>query len=274
MVTSLLTALAHSSVLPLGARFRKVPEGREGEVLVFFPLAGLIAAALPAAVLVLALRPLGLSRELAAALALVAMVAVTGAANLINLAATADAIGSGKSGPEPLEVDPAERVGAYGIVAVGLVLLVKFAALAALVSDMGRGTVLSLPGMVLAVLLAAALSRWAAVVLAAYSEYARPEGGPDEWMIRYCGAREFRWSLVLVVILVAGVISAWMLGRSQLGWLKVVLAAFGCFAVGLVGSMYLEKRFGGITSRQLGAVTEVAEVLALAVCALPTAQFG
>jgi adenosylcobinamide-GDP ribazoletransferase len=270
MITSLLTALTHSSALPLGSRFRKVTEGREGEVLVFFPLAGLIAGAVPAAVLVLALRPLGLSQGLSAALAIVAMAAVTGAANLVNLAATADAIGSGKSGAEPLNVDPAERVGAYGIAAVVLALLVKFTALTALISDM----VLSFPGMVLAIVLVAALSRWAAVVLAAYSEYARPEGGPDEWMIRYCGAREFRWSLVLVAILAAGVVSAWMLGKSQLGWSKVILATFGCFAVGLVGSMYLERRFGGVTSRQLGAATEIAEVLALVMCALPTARFG
>jgi len=68
-----------------------------------------------------------------------------------------------------LEVMREPRVGAAGASAVVLVLLVKYAALAALRGELGESTV----GLVLALLLVGCLGRWAAVVLAAYSEYAR-----------------------------------------------------------------------------------------------------
>jgi cobalamin synthase len=51
----------------------------------------------------------------------------------------------------------------------------------------------------------------------------------------------------------------------------VVLVAIGCLAVAYFASLYFEKRFGGVTGRQLGAAIEVAETVALVICAMPVA---
>jgi adenosylcobinamide-GDP ribazoletransferase len=267
MLTSLFTAVSHLSVIPLGARFKKVAEGREGEVLVFFPFAGLIIGVVPAVVLVLASWLVLPNSLLPAALAVVAMAVVTGGANLVGLAGTADSAASRRPGAEALSNDPLEKIAAPGAVAVALALLVKFAAVASM-TQVAVGQP-STYGAIIAILLASTLGRWAAVVLAAYTEYAHPEGGDDEWMVRYCAAREFRWALVPVAAVTGLAVVASLVNYSQLSWLQVVLASIAALVVAYSAFLYFERRFGGVTGRQLRAVMEVAEAAVLAVCAMP-----
>ena len=277
MLTSLRTAVGHLSIIPLGSQARKVAEGREGEVLVFFPFAGLLVGVAPAAVLVLATLATHRGSLLAAALTVAAMALVTGAANLVNLAATTDAVASGLPRTEALAEHNGDRLAAPGAVAMALSLLVKFGAIMGLTSALEvtgdwRSSTGFLVGAIVAILLASTLGRWAAVVLAAYSEYARPEGGEDEWMVRYCGAREFRWVLVPVAAVSAAAAAAGLLKYSQLGWLQVVLAVLGALAVAYFASLFFERRFGGVTGRQMGAVAELAETATLAICAMSALQ--
>ncbi|HOX07397.1 MAG TPA: adenosylcobinamide-GDP ribazoletransferase [Planctomycetota bacterium] len=274
MLTSLRTAVCHLSVIPVGVRFRKVPEGREGEVLVFFPFAGLLIGMVPAAILVLATLATSRGSWLAAALTAAAFVLVSGAAGLMDLAATVDAAASDRPGAEALTEDPGRHIGPHGTVAIALSLLIRFGALTtltlpvAVTSESGAAYAASLAGAVIAVLLACTLGRWAAVVLAAYSEYVRPEGGEDEWMVRYCGAREFRWVLVPVAAVAGAAVAASLLKYTQLGWLQVIVAVLAALGTAYLASLYFEKRFGGITGRQLGAVTDVAETAVLTICAM------
>jgi adenosylcobinamide-GDP ribazoletransferase len=279
MFRSLLTAISHLSVIPLGAGARRVAEGREGEILVFFPFAGLLVGIVPALVLQLTSMVTVPGSPLPAALTVAAFALVTGAANLVNLAATADSAASGRAGSEALNNDPLERIAAPGAAAVGLVLLVKFAALVSLAGGnvpataaLPGGKAASMAGALTAILLAATLSRWAAVVLAAYSEYARPEGGDDEWMVRYCGARELRWSLVPAGAVVAFAALGGWASIEALSWVQVILATIGCLLTAYVASLYFERRFGGVIGRQLGAVIELAETVALVICAMPAAR--
>lgn len=277
MVNSLLTAVKHLSILPLGSRYKKVVEGREGEVLVFFPLAGFLIALAPASVLVLAWFLTPTPSPLPAALAVAALALIGGGANLINLAGTTDAAVSSKSGANALDTDPAERIGAAGALAMSLALLVKFAALMSMTNSLPQAEIPSmglgpLTSVIMAVILAVVLGRWAMVILAAYTEYARPEGGDDEWMVRYCTVRELRWSLAPALFLTVLPIIAWMYDRSQLGWIRVLMALGACWALSLLGSIFFEKRFGGVTGRQLGAVAELTETAALVICAMPAAK--
>lgn len=246
MITSLLLALGLLSVIPTGTR-RESLEGREGSVLVLFPVAGLLLGAFPAAVLGLSVRLLGLPGPLAAILAVLTLALLTGGRHLRDLAATADSLARQEAAPA------GGAVGSAGAAAVFLVLLAKVSAL----TCTAPGAVIR--EQLLPLLLAAALARWTAVVLAAYSDYAKPEGGSGEWAVRYCGAREMLWSLLLVGLMVVGI----GLGTMEGSRWQAVLAAAGCFVLGWGASRYFAARSGGVTEVTLGAVIEVAEALAL-----------
>lgn len=263
MISSFFYALRRLSVLPVGER-PPPPEGREGDAVALFPVAGLAVALFPAAVLVLA--GLIFVPPLPEALAVAALAAVTGAVHLAGLGRTVEAVLSGKPPLGALEVMREARAGAWGAAVVTLLLLVKFSALAALGAELGG----SAAGQVLGLVLAVCLARWAAVVLAVRSDYARPEGGEDEALIAYAGGRELNWSLapVVVVVLVLGTLMSWPVGL----W-RAILAMAGCALLAWGAALYFSRRLGGATGECLGAVIELAEVLALVLmCVLPAAR--
>jgi adenosylcobinamide-GDP ribazoletransferase len=262
MLSSFFGALRRLSVLPLGQR---PPEssGRENEELALFPVVGLAVGAVPALALVVC-GLLGLSSPLPEVVALAVLAAVTGLRHLGELGRTGEALLCGKPALGALEVMRDTRVGAVGSALVVLVLLGKYAVLVSLRVELGGSTL----GLVLAVMLAAGIARWCAVVLASYSDYARPEGGPDEPLIAAAGRREACWALVMIVVIVLG-LSLLALG-TPLGFLRGVLALAGCSLFAWFASIYCSRRFGGVTGECLGALVEVTEVLALMLmCVLP-----
>ncbi len=259
MISSFFYALRRLSVLPIGER-SSLSEGREGDALAFFPVAGLAVALFPAAMLVLAGRVF--MSPLPEALAVAALAAVTGAVHLSGLGRTTEAVLSGKPPLGALEVMREARSGMRGTAAVTLLLLVKFAALAALGAELGG----SAAGPVLGLILAVCLARWAAVVLAVRSDYARPEGGGDEALIVRAGRRELRWSLapVVVAVLALGLL------MGALGLWRAMLAMAGCALFAWAAALCFSRRLGGVTGECLGAVIEISEVLALVLmCLLP-----
>jgi adenosylcobinamide-GDP ribazoletransferase len=130
-----------------------------------FPVVGAAVGAAGAGVVLLLQPPL--SPFLAAAIAVTATVAVTGAFHLDGLADTLDATG-GMTRERSLEIMRDSRIGSFGAAALALALLVRVAVVAQLVSTGGV-----LGGMVAA----GAVSRGAAVALAGTVPYARVSGG-------------------------------------------------------------------------------------------------
>jgi adenosylcobinamide-GDP ribazoletransferase len=180
---------------------------------------------------------------LAAALAVAAEALLTGAIHLDALADTADALGA-PTRERALEVMREPAIGSFGATALGLDLLVKTAALVAVVGG---------PDPVLAALGAFALGRAAPLALSRALPYARPGGGTGASL---AGARWLWAGLVLGVgIAVAS------LGLRAL-WL-VAGAAVAAMLVGLVA----RRRFGGVTGDVLGATVELATVFALVAAA-------
>ena len=95
------------------------------------PVAGALVGLLGAAVLGAALA-LGLPREIAAVLALAALVVVTGAMHEDGLADCADGFGGGSSVARKLEIMKDSRIGTFGGAALVLSLLLRAMALATL----------------------------------------------------------------------------------------------------------------------------------------------
>jgi adenosylcobinamide-GDP ribazoletransferase len=125
-------ALQFLTRLPL--RRRPVPGADvQAQSVLFYPLVGLAIGALLAvfgAVLV------DVDAGVGAALLLAAWVGVTGALHLDGVADTADAwLGSHGDRERALEIMKDPRSGAAGVTAVGLILILKFAALGALLAE-------------------------------------------------------------------------------------------------------------------------------------------
>lgn len=181
---------------------------------------------------------------LAAGLAVAVEAALTGAIHLDALADAADGLGAAT--PErALAVMREPAIGAFGATALALDLLVKTAAVAAILSG---------PEAVPAVVAAFALGRAAPLALGGLP-YARAAGGTGAALT---GARA-PW-------LAAGVALAAVLAAAVLGLRAAWLAAAAALAVAVVG-IAARRRVGGVTGDVLGAALELATTAALVAAA-------
>ncbi len=171
---------------------------------------------------------LGLTKILpaagAAAILLGLTVIITRGLHLDGLADTADGLGGGSTPEERLRIMKDSRVGAFGVISLILVLLMKFAFFLAWAQIGMAGVLLLYP----------VVSRWGMVLLAFLSPYARPEGGLGQAMTTGVSFRVLAGatlSALLLTFLAAGV------------WGPVVLGVAGAAAwLGLGGVEWLVGR--------------------------------
>lgn len=178
----------------------------------------------------------------AAVLVVVLWAALTGALHLDGLADCGDGLLPPVSRKRRLEIMRDPRVGAFGVTALVLVLLLKTAALASLA--------VTWPALLLAPLWA----RWL-ILVAARRPSARPEGigaslGP------VLDVRRLALAALLPLALTGGV------GM----WHAPVIAAAGGAVLAALGVLWLAQRqLGGVTGDVFGAVVEVSEAVFLCV---------
>jgi adenosylcobinamide-GDP ribazoletransferase len=234
-------ALAFLTRIPVG-RWLYLDGEDVGRAGLAFPLVGAgVGAAVGGTTAALAgpVSPL-----LAAGVALAMGAVVTGALHLDGLADTADALGA-SSRAQALEIMRDHAIGAYGAAAIGLDLLIKAGALAALARH----------GQVLAVATAAgALSRSVPVVLSARLPYARPAEGAAASL-----ARSGRGWRAAVAGMGALGIAAAVAGTDGL----VVGACAAVLTVCLHRT--LRRWLGGVTGDVLGAAVELSEGMVLVI---------
>jgi adenosylcobinamide-GDP ribazoletransferase len=109
------------------------PDRRFADSLWAVPLAGLIVAFLAALAFGIALS-LGLPPSIAAAIAIGTGLLATGCMHEDGLADVADGLGGGKTAGEKLAIMRDSRIGTYGVLALVIALLLKWAALATFLS--------------------------------------------------------------------------------------------------------------------------------------------
>ncbi|HEV8374513.1 MAG TPA: adenosylcobinamide-GDP ribazoletransferase [Actinomycetota bacterium] len=198
---------------------------------------GLLVAAVYGGALVL-LPPLP-----AAAVAVLAGVALTGAFHEDGLGDTADAFAGGWDREEVLRILKDPRLGTFGVVAVTASLLLRVAAVAALA-----------PSAALAALPAAhALSRSAAVAVMAGFPPAAGEGLGASYARALSGRRAL-----------AGVAAGAGVGGLLLGGWALPAGALAALGGWLLGRLAV-RRIGGVNGDLLGAVQQQAEMLVLLV---------
>ncbi len=216
-------------------------EGDFGESLPYFPVVGLIIGLILMGsrwVLDLFLAPL-----IADALIIVLLVLLTGAIHLDGMADTCDALAGHKTVEERWQIMHDVRRGAFGIVGVVLVLLVKYAALTSIPWDLELTALVFMP----------VASRWAMVFSVFAFPYARPSG------LGLAFKQSATWPRFLgaTVITIALAVLIFVFRLGGIGVLVGVLLFTWAIA------SYFKGKFAGLTGDNYGAINEMAEAFVL-----------
>lgn len=232
----LLTAVQYFTRIRVPAWVGHAPAGLTGAVR-YFPAIGLVIGASGAAVLWLS--ALVLPAPLPAILSTIVTVLMTGAMHEDGLADTCDGLGGGATRERALEIMKDPRIGAFGAIALILVLMLKIATL----SLMPLWTAMA------ALVGAHAFSRFCAVLVV--------------FAGRYVGiADHSRAAPVVERVTISDVIVAALFGLPALALSGMGAPIAIVVALALVGllSRWCALRVGGYTGDTLGATQQLAEV--------------
>jgi adenosylcobinamide-GDP ribazoletransferase len=230
MFSGLRAALQFLTILPLG-RSKDFPAQK---MAAYFPVAGLIVGLLLVCTdnVFQQLFP----GHIVSLLDVIFLAIVTGALHLDGLADTADGLFSHRPPEKILGIMKDSRVGTMGLLAIIVVLAVKWAGIGALEGHRNVFLVV-IP----------AFSRGAFTVAMQCLPYIRPEGGTaSAFFSEKKDLAACRWTLLpLALCLLAGPKGLFLMGLF----------------IGIVGLVlfYYKKRLGGITGDMVGALGEVTE---------------
>jgi adenosylcobinamide-GDP ribazoletransferase len=231
-------ALQFLTIIP--SPFRRWPEPRQVVAsLSYFPVVAIIIGG------IIFLADWGLSavfsQYVSAALTLAVWVLLSGALHLDGLVDSCDGLAGGTPS-QRLRIMADSRVGAYGIVGVCVVLLVKYAALISLPETLRLEALLLVP----------MLGVWAMVLALFFFPYVRKEGLGRHFK---AGANGYRFAFVTLLTLAAAVGLARWQGA-------IMMAITGLITLGL--GYFFKARLGGLTGDVYGAIKEVSEAIVLA----------
>jgi adenosylcobinamide-GDP ribazoletransferase len=230
-VRRLLGALAFLTILPVPLAFDAADVGR---AMLAFPLVGALLGGGAA----LLARGLSTLPPAVIAVLLVAYGAlVTGALHLDGLADSADGLGGGRTREDVLRIMKDHSIGAFGAVALVILLSLKMACLSSLSGDWR------------VLILAPMLARWASVPLLRALPAARTDG-LGRSLGEHVGAVE--------------IVGATLLALSGAWWLaewRGLICAGAVVLSSTLGGAVCWRRIGGITGDTLGANTELSEAL-------------
>ncbi|MFV2053088.1 adenosylcobinamide-GDP ribazoletransferase [Aliiroseovarius sp. YM-037] len=238
--SDVVTALQLLTRLPLPAT--DAPK-RSAQAVWAYPVAGVVVGALAALVGTIGLW-LGLNTAIVAALTLLTFTVTTGAMHEDGLADSADGLWGDWDRARRLEIMRDSRIGTYGVIALVMSFIVRWAALTAIVSwEIGLFAPLIAVG---------AVSRVPMAVLLAWLPAARSDG---------LGATVARPEARAVALTIAiGVIASLLF----VGW-AIVWIAFWIALTTLAVGRIARSKIGGQTGDILGASQQVAEITALCV---------
>lgn len=234
-----LAAVSFLTVLPV-ARRTQLDADDVGRGAPLFPLVGAGVGAVMGGLTALLARTV--DPTVAAAVGVAAGAGLTGALHLDALADTADGLG-GRTRDDALRIMRDHHLGAYGVVALALALLIKTAAVAQLAAGHAAPS---------ALIAACALARAAPAPLAWALPYARPSEGKGRVLSGRTTPVRAVGSLAIGLAVAAAAV------RWHVLWAAGVAAAVAC----LFG-LDARRRLGGVTGDVLGAVCEACETAIL-----------
>jgi len=234
-----IISLQFLTIIPFSKNIQ-VSEEDLGKSMLYFPLAGLFIGG--CLVGVNHLLSFLLPQRVVDGLIITFMVLITGSMHIDALADTIDGIGSGKERNEKLRIMKDPTVGAMGVAAIVLVLILKYAALTAIPGTFKNQALLVMPVM----------GRWSQVIVSYFSTYAGLKKGLGS---------PFTSQASLPVFMGASIMAA--LCVSCLFLVKGIIIAGIVIVVSFVYSLFFKRLLGGITGDVLGAGNELIEVAVL-----------
>lgn len=237
----LLAALQFLTTIPLPLRHKTTAE-ELGRSAACFPLVGLIIGFILAGLNWL--FSLVLPPALVNVLLIVSMVILTGGLHLDGLSDTCDGIGGQKTVEERWQVMHDSRVGSFGVIGIALMLLVKYAALSSIPSQL----------MMIALIFMPVVSRWAMVYAVFAYPYARPSG------LGKFFKQGTRWPGFTIATFIIFTIALVLIPLINLAALITIICIW---LIATLMAVYLESKFDGLTGDTYGAINEVAEASTL-----------
>ncbi len=252
-----LAALKFLTIIPLPWRREASPEELEGSI-GYFPVIGLIIG------LILAglnwLLSLLLPSAVVNGLLIVSMAVISGALHLDGFVDTCDGIAGHKTVEDRWRVMHDSRAGAFGIVGVFLLLLVKYVSLNSVPENLLLVTLVLMP----------VVSRWAMVYTVFAYSYARP-AGLGKIFKQGASWQRFTTATVITLAVAIGLARLANITYFYLAGLAIMLAIW---VIVVAMATYLKRKFAGLTGDTYGAINEVAEVCVLIlVCLLAHNQW-
>jgi len=243
-----LAALQFLTIIPVPWQ-REAREDELGRSAGYFPVIGLIIGLILAGLAWLFGRIL--PTAVANALLLVSMVILSGAMHLDGLADTCDGIAGHKTVADRWRAMRDSRAGAFGIVGVVLLLLVKYVSLNSVPEA----------SLMMTLVLMSVLGRWTMTYTIFVYPYAHSSGLGKAFKQGTTWPR-FTMATVITITVVAILVQLIGLAIMFLIWsFTTVMAA------------YFKRKFSGLTGDNYGAINEVSEVSVLVLIAL-LANFG
>jgi len=244
-----LAALSFLTVIPLPRR-REVSPEQVGRSIGYFPVVGIIIGLILAGLYWL-LR-LVLPSAVVSGLLLVCLVVLTGGLHLDGFVDTCDGIAGHKTPEARWQVMRDSRAGAFGIVGVCCLLIVKYVSLNSVPDSLMMATLVLMP----------VVSRWAMVYAVFAYPYARPSG-----LGKVFKQAASRRRLAIATLVALAVAIPWF----RLAGLVIML---GVWIIVVAMAAYLKRKFSGLTGDTYGAINEVAEVgVLILVCLLAHNQW-
>jgi adenosylcobinamide-GDP ribazoletransferase len=240
----LVMGLRFFSRLPTGDRPHQRPD--LARMVLAAPFTTLVIGLLPA-LLLLALAALGVPGYFAAALAVAALVLVTGAMAEDAIADAADGLFGGTTIERRLEIMKDSRHGSYGVAALSLYLLLRVTGLGALAVVPLEAAALWLATMV--------LGRSGALWLSAALPPARSGGASAS------AGRVGRRGFAVGAAFAAGV--TFVLAAPFVGIIGLVAALLAALVTALLWETLCRRLIGGQTGDLIGALQALIEVMAL-----------
>jgi adenosylcobinamide-GDP ribazoletransferase len=231
-----LAALRFLTVVPIPGTWGTAEQDLARSV-PWFPVVGLLIGGV-AALVASGLAPVA-PPMVTAVLLIGVLLGCSGCLHLDGLADTADGMLSCRSRERVLEIMKDSRTGAMGAMALVMVLLAKFAALASLPPALVWPAVLLMP----------LAGRSMIVVHLALLPYAR-EGGTGAVFYQQRPRLAAVWAAVALLAVAWGVLG-----------LRGLATGGVCLAITLVLAVYLKRKIGGVTGDTLGALCEIVELI-------------
>jgi adenosylcobinamide-GDP ribazoletransferase len=240
-MSSFVAALQFLTLFPWPRRAERAAS-EIGTAAIFFPIIGALLGLILLAADFILLPIAGTNLSSIVLIALLAM--LTRGLHLDGLADTFDGFGAGGDRERILRIMDDSHVGAFGVIAIVLVLFFKVHAIANIETERWR-----------ALVTAPALGRWAMVVLGYRSQSAKP--GLGSTLVDHLATSYFFLASATALLLTAAILH---------GTGIVIMLAVYVFA--LASRSFFHRRLGGVTGDIFGAVGELSETSILIVLAV------